>query len=78
MEIATKIAISLDLLVADSTGIPHRRKGLHFKVHFLYDIQSDLVITATATDAFTADYRGYQRLLQSVSEGIVVLASPRT
>ncbi|MHA1595643.1 MAG: hypothetical protein ACTSXX_13065 [Candidatus Baldrarchaeia archaeon] len=57
MEAAAKAAGNPDLLVADSTGVPHRRKGLQFKVHFLYDIRSDLVMAATATPSSTADYQ---------------------
>jgi len=74
MEAAAKAAGKPDLLVADSTGIPHRRKGRHFKIHFLYDVRSDLVIAATATSGSTADYQGYQKLLLSVPEKSVVLA----
>ncbi|MHA1594149.1 MAG: transposase, partial [Candidatus Baldrarchaeia archaeon] len=74
MEAAAKAAGNPDLLVADSTGIPHRRKGRHFKIHFLYDVRSDLVIAATATPGPTADYQGYQKLLHSVPEKSVVLA----
>ncbi|MHA1708581.1 MAG: hypothetical protein ACTSXJ_01995 [Candidatus Baldrarchaeia archaeon] len=47
MEVAAKATGNPDLPVADSTGVPHRQKGLHFKVHFLYDILSDPVIAAT-------------------------------
>ncbi|MHA1594318.1 MAG: transposase [Candidatus Baldrarchaeia archaeon] len=53
---------------------PHRRKGLHFKVHFLYDVRFDLVMAATATPGPTADYQGYRKLLHSVPEKSVVLA----
>ncbi len=74
MEAAAKIAGSPDLLVADSTGIPHRRKGRHFKVHFLYDIRSDIVLAATATPGSTADIQGYRALLKFVPERSAVLA----
>jgi len=74
MEVAAKIAGNPDLLVADSIGIPHRRKGRHFKVHFLYDIRSDIVMAAAATPGPTADIQGYRALLKFVPEGSVVLA----
>ncbi len=74
MKTAAKMAGSPNLLVTDSTGIPHRRKGLKLKVHFLYDIRSDIVVAATATHGSTADIQGYRALLKFVPEKAIVLA----